>query len=98
LAIKKSELYSSLWAGCDDLRGGNDASQYQDYVLVLLFVKDVSEQEQRPVLHASRSQPRDGANPRHPARHHQKRNYGVRRYLEGVRSSRVSIRPKLLGG
>ena len=40
MAIKKSELYSSLWKGCDELRGGMDASQYKDYVLVLLFVKD----------------------------------------------------------
>jgi type I restriction enzyme M protein len=43
MAIKKSELYSSLWAGCDELRGGMDASQYKDYVLVLLFVKYVSD-------------------------------------------------------
>jgi type I restriction enzyme M protein len=43
VAIKKSELYSSLWAGCDELRGGMDASQYKDYVLVLLFVKYVSD-------------------------------------------------------
>src|SRR3989304_3505059 len=40
---KKSELYSSLWASCDELRGGMDASQYKDYVLVLLFVKYVSD-------------------------------------------------------
>ena len=43
MAIKKSELYSSLWRGCDELRGGMDASQYKDYVLVLLFVKYVSD-------------------------------------------------------
>src|SRR6202521_6106448 len=43
MAIKKSELYSSLWKGCDELRGGMDASQYKDYVLVLLFVKYVSD-------------------------------------------------------
>jgi type I restriction enzyme M protein len=43
MAIKKSELYSSLWAGADALRGGMDASQYKDYVLVLLFVKYVSD-------------------------------------------------------
>jgi type I restriction enzyme M protein len=41
MAIKKSELYSSLWASCDALRGCMDASQYKDYVLVLLFVKYV---------------------------------------------------------
>ena len=44
MAIKKSELYSSLWASCDELRGGMDASQYKDYVLVLLFIKYVSDQ------------------------------------------------------
>jgi type I restriction enzyme M protein len=43
MPIKKSELYSSLWASCDQLRGGMDASQYKDYVLVLLFVKYVSD-------------------------------------------------------
>ena len=43
MAIKKSELYSSLWSSCDELRGGMDASQYKDYVLVLLFMKYVSD-------------------------------------------------------
>lgn len=43
MAIKKSELYSSLWKSCDELRGGMDASQYKDYVLALLFVKYVSD-------------------------------------------------------
>lgn len=43
MAIKKSELYSSLWKSCDELRGGMDASQYKDYILVLLFVKYVSD-------------------------------------------------------
>lgn len=43
MAIKKSELYSSLWQSCDALRGGMDASQYKDYVLVLLFIKYVSD-------------------------------------------------------
>ena len=43
MAIKKSGLYSSLWQSCDELRGGMDASQYKDYVLVLLFVKYVSD-------------------------------------------------------
>ena len=38
MAIKKNELYSSLWASCDKLRGGMDASQYKDYILTLLFV------------------------------------------------------------
>lgn len=43
MAIKKSELYSSLWQSCDELRGGMDASQYKDYVLVMLFVKYISD-------------------------------------------------------
>jgi type I restriction enzyme M protein len=43
MPIKKSDLYSSLWESCDELRGGMDASQYKDYVLVLLFVKYVSD-------------------------------------------------------
>ncbi|HEX7186037.1 MAG TPA: class I SAM-dependent DNA methyltransferase, partial [Thermoanaerobaculia bacterium] len=43
MALKKSELYSSLWQSCDELRGGMDASQYKDYVLVLLFLKYVSD-------------------------------------------------------
>jgi type I restriction enzyme M protein len=43
MPIKKSELYSSLWKSCDELRGGMDASQYKDYVLVLLFMKYVSD-------------------------------------------------------
>lgn len=43
MAIKKSELYSSLWASCDELRGGMDASQYKDYVLVMLFIKYASD-------------------------------------------------------
>jgi type I restriction enzyme M protein len=46
MAIKKSELYSSLWKLCDELRGGMDASQYKDYVLVLLFVKYVSDRRE----------------------------------------------------
>lgn len=52
MAIKKSELYSSLWKSCDQLRGGMDASQYKDYVLVLLFVKYVSDRyaDQRDAL------------------------------------------------
>ena len=43
MALKKTELYSSLWASCDELRGGMDASQYKDYVLALLFVKYISD-------------------------------------------------------
>ena len=47
MAIKKSQLYSSLWKSCDELRGGMDASQYKDYVLTLLFMKYVSDKYER---------------------------------------------------
>jgi type I restriction enzyme M protein len=43
VAVKKSELYSTLWASCDELRGGMEPSQYKDYVLLLLFVRYVSD-------------------------------------------------------
>jgi type I restriction enzyme M protein len=43
MAIRKSQLYSSLWSSCDELRGGMDASQYKDYILTLLFMKYVSD-------------------------------------------------------
>ncbi len=51
MAIKKTELYSSLWASCDELRGGMDASQYKDYVLTFLFLKYVSDK----FLHGTRA-------------------------------------------
>jgi type I restriction enzyme M protein len=43
MALKKSDLYSSLWASCDELRGGMDASQYKDYVLFMLFIKYITD-------------------------------------------------------
>lgn len=43
MAIKKSDLYSSIWASCDELRGGMDASQYKDYVLFFLFIKYITD-------------------------------------------------------
>lgn len=43
MALKKSDLYGSLWKSCDELRGGMDATQYKDYILTLLFVKYVSD-------------------------------------------------------
>lgn len=43
MALKKSQLYSTLWNACDALRGGMDASQYKDYVLVVLFLKYISD-------------------------------------------------------
>ncbi len=54
MAIKKSELYSSIWKSCDELRGGMDASQYKDYILILLFVKYVTDkyegQKDAPII------------------------------------------------
>ena len=55
MAIKKSDLYASLWQSCDELRVGMDASQYKDYVLVLLFIKYISDKyatEERQTLQA----------------------------------------------
>lgn len=45
MAIKKSQIYSTLWSSCDALRGSMDASQYKDYVLIILFVKYLSDKE-----------------------------------------------------
>ena len=49
MAVKKSELYSTLWKCCDELRGGMDASQYKDYVLVILFVKYISDKSRSDI-------------------------------------------------
>lgn len=43
MAIKKSELYSTLWKSCDELRGGMEPSEYKNYILTLLFVKYISD-------------------------------------------------------
>lgn len=43
MAIKKSQLYNTIWESCNKLRGGMDASQYKDYVLVVLFMKYISD-------------------------------------------------------
>ena len=43
MAIKKSELYASLWASCDALRGGMEPTEYKNYVLVMLFIKYISD-------------------------------------------------------
>lgn len=48
MAVKKSQIYSTLWSACDALRGSMDASQYKDYVLILLFVKYLSDKESDP--------------------------------------------------
>lgn len=48
MAIKKSQLYSALWESCNALRGSMDASQYKDYVLIILFVKYLSDKAGQP--------------------------------------------------
>ena len=48
MAIKKSDIYRSLWDSCDQLRGGMDASLYKDYILTLLFLKYVSDRAGQP--------------------------------------------------
>ena len=58
MAIKKSELYSALLQSCDALRGGMDASQYKDYVLVLLFIKYISDKYAgQPFAHRAMHKP-----------------------------------------
>ncbi|MHB8180730.1 MAG: type I restriction-modification system subunit M N-terminal domain-containing protein [Acidithiobacillus ferriphilus] len=47
MPLKKSELYATLWKSCDELRGGMDAAQYKNYVLVLLVAPALSFLRQR---------------------------------------------------
>lgn len=47
MAIKKSQLYATLWDSCNALRGTMDASQYKNYVLIMLFAKYLSDKEQQ---------------------------------------------------
>ena len=42
MALKKSELYSSLWSSCDELRGAWMPASTKDNVLVLLFIEYAS--------------------------------------------------------
>ena len=50
MAIKKSQLYSALWDGCDELRGGMDASQYKDYQMVVAGVKSIDPSVYDPII------------------------------------------------
>lgn len=43
MAIKKSNLFSSLYASYDELCGNMDASQYRDFVLFMLFIKRIGD-------------------------------------------------------
>ena len=73
MALKKSDLYSSIWASCDELRGGMDASQYKDYVLFMLFVKYVSDKYadydgfEPPIACPAAATPSTGTRPSRPS-------------------------------
>ena len=41
--IKQSEINGAAWAACDTFRGVVDPAQYKDYILVMLFVKYISD-------------------------------------------------------
>jgi hypothetical protein len=43
MAKKKSDLCSSIWASCDELCGGLDASRHKDYALFMLFIKYITD-------------------------------------------------------
>lgn len=41
--IKQQEVNSTAWAACDTFRGVVDPAQYKDYILVMLFLKYISD-------------------------------------------------------
>src|SRR5258708_1367294 len=41
--ISQQEINDTLWRACDTFRGTLDPSQYKDYLLVMLFLKYVSD-------------------------------------------------------
>src|SRR6266513_752250 len=41
--INQDEINNVAWRACDTFRGTMDPAQYKDYVLVMLFVKYVSD-------------------------------------------------------
>jgi type I restriction enzyme M protein len=42
-AVSQDEINGILWRACDTFRGTIDASEYKNYLLVMLFVKYVSD-------------------------------------------------------
>ena len=42
-AIKQDDINSAAWAACDTFRGVMDAANYKDYILVMLFLKYISD-------------------------------------------------------
>src|SRR5690625_7883669 len=73
--VKKTQLYASLWASCDELRGGMDASQCKDYVLALLFIKYVS--AKYAGQHVAGREVPDGARFNYLVAHHDQAYNGV---------------------
>jgi type I restriction enzyme M protein len=47
--ISPSEINSILWKACDTFRGTVDPSEYKNYILVMLFVKYISDVWQEKV-------------------------------------------------
>lgn len=41
--IKQQQINQTAWAACDTFRGVVDAGQYKDYILVMLFLKYISD-------------------------------------------------------
>lgn len=41
--IKQSDVHQAAWAACDTFRGAVDPAQYKDYILVMLFLKYISD-------------------------------------------------------
>ena len=41
--ITQDQINQTAWAACDSFRGAVDAGQYKDYILVMLFLKYISD-------------------------------------------------------
>ena len=41
--LTQQQVNQTAWAACDTFRGVVDAGQYKDYILVMLFLKDISD-------------------------------------------------------
>ena len=39
----QQKINQAVWAACDSFRGAVDAGQYKDYILVMLFLKYISD-------------------------------------------------------